>query len=162
MNGPSQEDRHADELRNWAELSRRVARHVSDAQTPSSPGNEPYLIELTVPASDPHGLVEMMDAMRASAVQRWNDLTKRFAVRHYYEAEAPPLGDPSKWMAAQRELDQRVKTVARWLRNNLKEGTDFEIESSGVCADFNIFFKSEALYARFCQETGESPQEQKQ
>jgi hypothetical protein len=122
-------------------------------------GNDPQLVSFTVSESDPQGIFEQLDAMRASAIRRWDTLIATFPCRHYFQAEvAFRIMFLPEGAVEQEKINQQQIRVIGWLEANLKEGVDYELEGTGVSSDFHIFFKSAAIYQRFCEDTGESPQ----
>ncbi len=153
------EKRRETELANWSELTRRVERAKSSSEGSESQLAGHSLQPFSLPPGDPHGVVEMLDAMRASAISRWQYLTSNFSHRHYFQVEVLDF-DTEEGRAEMAKIEIQERRVAEWLEANLREGQDFEIEGTGVSCDYHIFFRTPELYQRFCAETGEPVQAQ--
>ena len=151
------EQRYQKELQSWEELSCRLNRAASQSGVALAEGGDLTLSLFSIPKSDPDGVIEFLEARRASAISRWDRLVATYPFRHYVDAEVAGLGMfRPEGRARQIELDKQVDKVCKWLAANLKEGADFEIEGSGVSSDFHIFFRSAESYRRFCAATGET------
>ena len=152
------EQRRAEELQTWEELSRRVNRAAARSGETPVVASGASLTGFQIPAKDPDGVLEWIGAKRATAMTRWNRLVATYPCRHYVEAEAPfNVMFTDAGAAVQQRLDEQVDRIEDWLKANLKEGIDFELEGTGVSSDFHIFFKTPEIYKRFCEATGETP-----
>ncbi len=114
---------------------------------------------LSVPASDPHGVEEVLDAMRAAAIERWECLVLNYPYKHFFQAEVPfRIMFKPEGIAEQQKINLQKERITEWLRTNLQVIMDYNVESSGVSSDFHLFFKTAEIYQRFCDGTGERMQ----
>ena len=145
------------ETRVWNEIAARFAA------LEWLPGAEPRTEELqdgmslrsvSVPASDPTGLNEILETRRSEHIREWSQARERFPYYVTVGCDAVFRGDNrEEYVRAAEAFDRRVKQAAEWLAQQGLEGgahyctTGFE--------DFiQYHLPSEDVARRFCEALG--------